>query len=235
MLGLAMAAGLGLASGKAIESKAFLTDYYRVYVVNTQSWFDNTSLYIHYWGGASGTTWESCPAMTEAVSDYYSGLYYYDVPNDTTNFLVKQGTGGVADWKKTANFTIDLNKTQAYSIEPSVSGQPASIGSHTVLLSAAQFTGVLYHIDSCSGDHAEGYEANPQLNNLFVNNIGSSEKALFPTTMVTDYVSENLSHDLGKTATVSITNKLAMLQAKYDAAHPAPGTVNIASVIDDKS
>ena len=62
-------------------------------------------MFIYYWGGASGTNWASCPEMTNVVSDYWQGLFYYDVPADVTSFLVKDSTGNVS---KASNQSADI-------------------------------------------------------------------------------------------------------------------------------
>ncbi|MDY0373910.1 MAG: hypothetical protein RBQ86_07320, partial [Candidatus Izemoplasmatales bacterium] len=91
---------------KEVEAATTQTDL-RIYAYLEGGWDNSGHMFIHYWGGASGTDWNSCPEMTNVVSDYYQGLFYYDVPIDTTTFLVKDSTGNVSkSSNQSANITI---------------------------------------------------------------------------------------------------------------------------------
>lgn len=47
-------------------------------------------LKIHYWGGSSESSWDSRPSMIQSSAKNGSGkyIYYYNVPSDTTGFLL---------------------------------------------------------------------------------------------------------------------------------------------------
>lgn len=42
---------------------------------------------IHYWGGATSSSWDATPAMIKDADN--ENVWYYDVPGDTTSFLIR--------------------------------------------------------------------------------------------------------------------------------------------------
>ncbi len=179
----------------------------RVYVYLEGGW-DSGNMYIHYWGGASGTTWASCPQMTKVVSDYYQGLFYYDVPVETTDFLVKDSTGDVSKQSNQSdNFLISTIFTgsdyKVFEIDPWVNDSTKRTGTvkDNVPMSSAQAAAVLNNINSCDSSYAEGYNAWPQLNDLFI-----SSSTLEGTTVVTDNYGDS----------TTIANKCAYIQNRYN-------------------
>jgi len=178
----------------------------RVYVVLEQNW-GTGQMFIHYWGGDVGTTWASCPEMTKVVTDYHNGLFYYDIPSDVTSFLVKTVTG---DTTKNSDQSNDISISSifptndykaAWINEWVADGTKRVVDSNDNLPSnSGQIAAVLNHIDSCSNSYAGGYNAWPQLNDLFI-----SSSSYEGTTVVTD----NFGPD------TTITDKVAYISNRY--------------------
>jgi len=211
-LGLACAAGVIFAVGAKtdqtqIDANASTAQTERrVYVYLAGAW-DGSDMYIHYWGGVSGTDWNACPAMTKVVSDYYQGLFYYDISMDTTTFLVKSATGNVS---KTSNQSQNISVTSLfvgsnYYVAAVAAWVDDGIAravsfSDTLPMSSLQCAAVLNNINSCDSSYAEGYNAWPQLNDLFI-----LPSTLDGSTVVTD--------NYGDSTTISA--KCAYLQNRY--------------------
>ena len=194
----------------------------RLYAKLQGAWDNADHMYIHYWGGTStGTTWASCPEMTNVISDYWQGLYYYDVPVDITDFLVKDSTG---EPSKVSNKSADITVASLF-VEGNY--QVCVIGSwvadNTVRavtvednapMSSLQATAILNNIDSCDSSYAGGYNAWPQLNDLFI-----SPSALEGSTVVTD--------NFGPDTTIAL--KTAFLQAQYNEDQGLSGSADFIS------
>ncbi|MFA5659994.1 MAG: hypothetical protein WC968_01170 [Bacilli bacterium] len=211
-LTLAFLAGsfaFGLAQNKRSEVRidaATQTDR-RIYVYLEGAW-DGTDMYIHYWGGTSpGTTWASCPIMTRVLSDYWQGMYYYDIPADVTEFLVKNATGNVT---KASNQSVNILVSNLMVEENhkivAVKGWTADSSNRLVGFSdtapgnSGQIAAILNHINSCSDSFASGYNAWPQINDLFI-----ESSALDLNTVVID----NFGPD------TTIGNKITYLEMQY--------------------
>lgn len=146
--------------------------------------------------------------MTNVVSDYWQGLFYYDVPADVTSFLVKDSTGNVYKASnQSANIAIsDLFLDGDYKVAAVkawvIDGNKRVVGAaDNAPMSSLQAAAVLNNIDSCSSSYAGGYNAWPQLNDLFI-----SPSTLDGSTVVPD----NFGDD------TTIADKTAYLEAKYE-------------------
>jgi hypothetical protein len=203
---ISMIAGLALSVGTPKRTPGIDIDaatpqtHRRIYAFTKDDWAQSGNVFIHYWGGKVGTTWASCPQMTMVLNDYHRGMYYYDVPIDVTHFSIKNATG---------NATIQSDNISIASVFPPGDfkiAQSWGPGSHypedNAPMSSAQLAAVLNHIDSCSSCYAGGYNAWPQLNNLFVQ----------PSTYET---SEIVTDNFGPSTTIG--DKIAWLEASYNA------------------
>lgn len=184
----------------------------RVYVVLEGDWQGGveSDMYIHYWGGAVGTDWNNCPKMDKVVSDYSQGLFFYDVPIDTTTFMVKRYAGGVADWEKTVDIPISslFLGTDFKAAAIPYGTTPRSAKFYDNLPSnSGQTAAVLAAINSCSTCYAGGCNAWPQLDDLFI-----SCSTLDYNTTVYDRFGAN----------TTIANKVAWLQTKYNIDQASP-------------
>lgn len=180
----------------------------RVYAYLEGAWDNAGHMFIHYWGGASGTNWSSCPEMTNVVSDYWQGLFYYDVPADVTSFLVKDSTGNVSKASnQSANIAIsDLfldgdYKVAAVKAWAGDGNNRVVVAANNAPMSSLQAAAVLNNVNSCSSSYASGYNSWPQLNDLFI-----SSSTLDGSTVVPD----NFGGD------TTIAEKTAFLQTKYE-------------------
>jgi hypothetical protein len=214
---------LGIAALGIVTSASLLTNSYhlfsqnqaatvqtdrRIYVYLEGAWDNAGHMYIYYWGGAEGTTWLSCPEMTNVVSDYWQGLFYYDIPMDVTGFLVKDLTGDVIKLSnQSADILVaDLFVETDYKVA-TVKGWVADENKRVVgtadnaPMSSLQAAAVLNNVNSCSSSYASGYNSWPQLNDLFI-----SSSTLDGSTVVPD----NFGGD------TTIAEKTAFLQTKYE-------------------
>ena len=191
---------------KEVEAATTQTDL-RIYAYLEGAWDNNGHMFIHYLGGTSGTNWNSCPEMTKVVSDYWQGLFYYDVPIDTTTFLVKDSTGNVS---KSSNQSVDITiaslrdgsnyKVAAVKSWVSDGAKREVTIADNAPGNSGQIAAILNHINSCSASYSVGYNAWPQLNDLFI-----SPSSLDGNTVVID--------NFGPETTISA--KTAYLQARY--------------------
>ncbi|MGI6713749.1 MAG: hypothetical protein ACOX3K_01660 [Bacilli bacterium] len=184
----------------------------RIYVVLEQYW--GNDMYIHYWGGGHGTDWNNCPKMIKVVSDYYAGLFYWDVPVGVTDFLVKTSAGNVGKTSDQSN-DIAISNLQVGTNYKAAQVKPW-VADHlkrdvtfpdTLPSNSGQAAAILGKIESCENSHASGYNAWPQLNDLFI-----SPSSLDGNTSV---------YELNGNTT-TITNKIAMLQREYAADQASP-------------
>jgi len=180
----------------------------RVYVYLEGDW-TVADMFIHYWGTGDGTTYDTAVQMTKVVSDYWQGLYYFDIAMDVTGFLVRKASGAftknsdqsedilVADLLVGTNYkAVAVKAWVANTAKRAVEIVDTAPGN------SGQVAAILNHIDSCSTSYAGGYNAWPQLNDLFI-----SPSTLDGTTVVTD----NFGSD------TTIAEKTAYLQTKYAA------------------
>lgn len=156
----------------------------RVYAYLDGAWDNAAGMHIHYWGGSSGSDWNNKPAMTRVLSDYYVGLFYYDVPSNTTHVIFSAWSG---DPGKNSNRTDDLPMS---SLFPSGSYKAAKISGwqgddnkyrevwYTDLaMSTGQFGAVLGHVDTCNSDYAFGFNSYPQIDELITSKSGIDRNA----------------------------------------------------------
>jgi hypothetical protein len=178
----------------------------RVYAYLEGDW-SSPDMYIHYFGGASGTDWNNSPKMVRVLSDYWHGLWYYDVPVDVTAFVVKNTSGSV---NKLSDQSVDISIADLFlDNDYKVAAVKAWVNDGAKRLvgfadnapgNNGQVAEILAHIDSCSDSYASGYNAWPQLNDLFV----------APSTLDGDTI---VNDKFGEATTIS--NKVAMLQSQY--------------------
>ncbi len=147
----------------------------RVYVFLEQDWGVG-DMYIHYWNNSGDiTTWGSCPKMTEVVTDYYQGLFYHDLPVDATGFLVKTVTGAPTKTSDKSDDVLissllDSGNYKAAKVKSWVADATLRVVQidDTLPANSGQVAAVLNHIDSCSNSYAGGFNAWPQLSDLFI-------------------------------------------------------------------
>jgi hypothetical protein len=203
----------------------------RIYVypeneLSKDSWNDDV-LNIHYTGGSSSSTYATAPAMILAVGDYYLGLLYYDIPADSTTFMIQaeQNTNNL--WQQSVNVTLnDGNKFLGFKLINDYEGGKVKIFQENIIMSSAQFTGILSKIDSCGAGYASGYNSYEYLIRTFVkkadgtNIMGTSEQNLFPTTRFADMNDGFVFSIDGTNRTAnntSVSEKLTILQRQFNA------------------
>lgn len=182
---------------------------------------DHNRMFIHYWGGSSGTDWNSKPQMTRVLDDYWRGLFYYDVPVDVTTVLFAAFTGEVG---KDSNQSDDVNIS---SLFPSGGFRAAKVGSWVndgnkrtvsieteIGMSTAQFGAVLGHIDTCSSNHAYGFNSYPQIDALI-----TSKSSIDRNAKVTNGPKESNAPTIGA--------KLDYMQYMYSEDQGSGSSVNI--------
>jgi hypothetical protein len=183
----------------------------RIYVYLEGGWDGGDVMYIYYFGGSSSTTFDTAVQMTQVINNYFQGLFYYDVPSDTTTFLVKDRASG--NGNKFSNQSVDVSMTSIFLTGPtnykavaisSWLGNDGTKRSATFVdnlgASSSDIALILNKIDTCSASTANGFNAYPQIDDLFftTNNPTGS-------TVVDD--------DFGDATT--ITNKINRLSENY--------------------
>jgi len=216
LLTLGLVCALGILGSMRLANRGFETNAatvqtnQRVYVYLEGGW-DTDRMFIHYWGGASGSTWASCPEMTQVVGDYWTGLFYFDLSMDTTTFCVKNVTGDVSiNSNQSVNILVsDLLVAGNYKAV-AIGAWVANGTNRTATIvdncpgNSGQIANVLAHINSCSSSYASGYNAWPQLNDLFIS----------PSTL---NLSETVLDQFGENTTIG--DKKAWLETKYTLDH----------------
>lgn len=183
----------------------------RVYAYLEGDWTLD-QMYIYYWGGSSvgAPTFENPRLMTQVLDNYYEGLFYYDVPVDHTHCLFRKSSGaqdGNHNQSQDALIahTYVGNNYKAIKVGPwTADGTKRTITYvDTVPINGNELAQVLSHIQSCSSSYASGYNAWPQLNDLFVT----------PSTFTGN---ETVNDNVPPT---TINNKVAMLEQEYQKEH----------------
>jgi len=146
----------------------------RIYAYLEGDWTDD-KMFIHYTGGTNASTWTSCPEMTQVVDDYYTGLFYYDIDIDHTTVVFKKLTGDLA---KLSDQSVDVAvsdlfptgnyKVAAVKAWVADDTKRAVTAEDTAPANSGQIAAILNHINSCSADYATGFNAWPQLYDLFI-------------------------------------------------------------------
>jgi hypothetical protein len=184
----------------------------RIYVYLEGGWDAGDQMYIYYWGGSTSNTFNTASPMTQVINNYWQGMFYYDVPGDTTNFLVKDrenGNGG-----KNSNQSVDISMSSVFLTGPTnykAVAISAWLGSDETKrnatavdnlgLSDSDVVALLNKIDTCSSSTANGFNAYPQIDDLF-----------FTTNTFTG--STTVDDDFGGATT--ITNKKNRLSENYN-------------------
>jgi hypothetical protein len=118
-----------------------------------------------------GGVWSSRVKMTIAVQDYFLGLLFADVAISSTKIQFFSNEISNNTFEQTEE--IDLNEGNRFLgfkilNDFSGTGGRVKVSQQKLSMSAAEFSGVLYHIDSCSSSFSGGYNAYEQLIKLFV-------------------------------------------------------------------
>lgn len=229
--GAALIAGVSLkATDNAKKVDATTSDHVRVYVYLDNGWTDWSGLtfYVHYWGGTTSSDWASCPSMTKVVSDYYQGLWFYDLPADTTGILIKTAAGNVDNWRETENIDVTSYKPSDYVfyVKEAVSSNNKRWWDKvtTAGMNSGQLAAVLSTIHACDTDTGYGFNSWPQLNPLFVT----------PSTGRDD--STSLTNWNGQTSTIGAT--ISMIRDNYNKANNIQSAYSVSDqnkVVEDVS
>lgn len=191
------------------------TSKVRVYAFLAGDWDYGNSyhdMFIHYWGGNTGTSWSTCPKMTRVLDDYYKGLYYYDVPSDVTQCLFKDATGNTISNKssnQSANIYLSKLKSGENYYAAEIGAWKSDSASRVVTfknlpMSGAQFAASLsyIHYDTCAENSANGYLAYPQVKSLMAD---PTDKLGFSTVV-----------NASATEKTTIAQKLAKMEQMYN-------------------
>ncbi len=144
--------------------------------------------------------------MTKVLDDYFQGLYYYDVPVSHTHIkiheLVDSTKASDSSEEALIAHTYAGNNYKAIKVNPWVNdNEPRKIYYwDTVPCNSGQLAAILSHIESCESSYSSGYNAYPQLMDLFVD-----PSTFDGNTQVND-----------KEVPTTITNKLNMLEKMYN-------------------
>jgi len=192
------------------EPQAASTDK-RIYVYLQGAWDGGDQMYIYYWGGSSSNTFNTAEQMTQVINNYWQGMFYFDVPSDTTNFLVKDRSNG--NGSKDSNQSVDISMSSIFLTTPNnykAVAISAWLGSDftkrsatfvdNLGLSDSDVVALLNKIDTCSNSTANGFNAYPQIDDLFF-----TTNTFTGSTIVED--------DFGDATT--ITNKKNRLSENY--------------------
>jgi hypothetical protein len=153
--------------------------------------------------------WSSRSLMTLAVADFFLGLVYADVPSDSTAIEFFSDNTTTNSLQRTGDITLtSTNLFQGFKIINSYVGGFVNVFQEKILLSAAQFSGILYHIDSCVDNFASGYNSYEQIIKTFIIDgtqiMGDTERKNISTTAYFD-VAYNQTFSLSQNRTQSIT------------------------------
>jgi hypothetical protein len=148
----------------------------RIYVYLEGAWDGGDQMYIYYWGGSSSNTFNTAAQMTQVINNYWQGMFYYDVPSNTTNFLVRDRSGSYAGDK---NQSVDISMSAIFLTGP-INYKAVAIGAwvsdsskrtatfvDNLGLSNSDVVALLNKIDTCSTSTANGFNAYPQIDDLF--------------------------------------------------------------------
>ncbi len=223
-LSLAMVGGVILSVGTTVDNSNYQPNAQatqtnmRIYAYLKSAWDTvggQIKMYITYENTViTPIPYDSAVEMTKVVSDYWEGLFYYDVPigfDNDDQFRLRNSTGlwpGKDSNQSGYIYFKDLVQSGDYkgvSIGAWVADNTPRVAviENTIPVNSGQAAAVLAKIDSCDPSFANGYNAWPQLNDLFI--IPST---LVGSTEVNDTV-------FGALETTTISNKIAMLSAEY--------------------
>lgn len=199
----------GVNEDKVVAPRAATTQVdRRVYVLMKSSANPWSAMYIHYTGGAVPSSATNSPQMIEVVDTYEDGIFYYDIPSDMTTFIVKNTSGTPANL---AGSSVDILVSDVFLVAdfkvPYIDAFVAVGDARLVTFlgnlpvwddEAAEILNV---INSCSSSYAGGYNAYPQLDDLFI-----APNTLNLSTIVTD--------TFGPSTTIG--GKMTYLETRYN-------------------
>ena len=168
------------------------TNQRRVWVVDNNgsssetSWWSSHSLFLHYWNDRGGG---EIKANEKVLSDYYKGLWYFDVSlEDVTTSLrliVRVGDDEPMSWgDNNQTFTLELgaigtadtiwlNDGVSMDYKENHNSRNASIGT-TNGFSGAQLAVVMSKYNTCSSNTTNGYNAYSQMKTNFFDKTESA-------------------------------------------------------------
>lgn len=89
----------------------------RVYFSNNMNW-DRDNIYIHYWGGSESSSWPGIAMTWFADNEYSQGLYFADIPADTTK-VIFNNNAGTQSAEVTLSRDFSVTGNNAYYMESS--------------------------------------------------------------------------------------------------------------------
>lgn len=213
LIGLFLVGLVFSVKGPSIEVKASEQTHKRLYVVlnwevgGNPNW-NNGDMYIHYWGEGFGTTWnENEPKMTRILDDHHKGLYFFDLPVNTDFFILKNKRGDTDFWNRTGDISVsqffDPSGYRAAHITKVMDGDYRKVDATTENVDVNKLAEILSYFESCSPSYTVGYNAWPQLRDVFVTPSGNFDNSV----NLIEKISEN---------TTTVGNKIAMLTREYN-------------------
>lgn len=83
-----------------------------IYFTNNYSW--SGTIYCHYWGGSSESTWPGVAMTSVGTNGYGQAQYKVTIPADTTGIIFDNGSGN--DKVQTVNITTDIANGKGFYI-----------------------------------------------------------------------------------------------------------------------
>jgi hypothetical protein len=164
--------------------------------------------------------------MILAVDDYYFGLLYYDIPADSTNFMIASVQNTANNWQKTVDITLSNdNKFFGFKIINQYISGKVNVFQENIGMTSDQFTGILAKVSSCGNGYASGYNSYEYLVRTFIvkadgTNIMSIENQNFFSTKTFADMNEGATFSidgLNRTANnTTITQKLTVIQRQFN-------------------
>ena len=203
----------------------------RVYAYLMGDWTDD-KMFVSYWGPGFEVSFTNAVEMTQAVNDYYQGLFFYDLPDNTTGLLLRRSSGA---FTKTSDQSDDITFSDLFTTDyklVAVGAWTADGTKRTATLvngagmEASKFTGVLTHLDSCSPSQASGYNSYLQIRRLFVVEtdgspiVSASDLKNYSTQTFFDMAyQQTFSISTNRTLSMTVAMKLESLRVSYNAAN----------------
>jgi hypothetical protein len=183
--------------------------------MNKDGWGDD-EIYIRY--KSSSNVWSSRSLMTLSVTDHYLGILFADVPNDAIAIEFFTDSSTTDAWRMTNEITLnETNLYQGFKIIDSYTNGKVNVFQEKIVLSALQFSGILFHINSCSPNFASGFNSYEQIIKTFIFDstqiMIESERANLSTTTYLDMTySETYSTTTNRNLVITIAQKLNALR-----------------------
>lgn len=221
--------GVASTQKETVQVEAQTTQTHRrVYVYLMGGW-DVDQMFIHFWTDSGDVfAWTESPEMTQVVNDYYTGLYFYDLPVAAIGFLVKEDSNGS---EKTSDESEDILISELFvesNYKVAAVGAWANDGvKRTVTYNdylpltdgtndPGKVAAILSQIDSCSSNYASGYNAYPQLFDLFTNSAAQDVKDTFSTqTLFESGIGATGLARPGSEGQATIEEKMNYLSSRY--------------------